>query len=413
MRIAVIGTGIAGLGAAHALRRVHDVVVFERDDRPGGHSDTHVVTGADGVTRAIDTGFIVHNPANYPLLTRLFGELGVATRPSEMSFSVTCERCGLSYAGRDPMGQLRNLRSPRVVRLLAEVARFLMTAGRWLDGRHRTRTLDQLVRAEGFSADFRDHFLLPFTGAIWSMPAGGARAFPADTALRFFANHSMLGWRRHTWRTVEGGSREYVRRIVAGLGDRVQLSTAVEHVRREPGRVVVATSGGAEHSVDAVVIAAHSDQALRMLDDPTPDERAVLGAIDYRPNVAVLHTDRGLLPPEGAPWASWNHLISDCRDESEAPGVTYLMNRLMRFDAPDPWCVTLNRENRIAPSHVYARMEYAHPQYDFAAVRAQARLPEVSGADRVWFAGAYHRHGFHEDGLRAGLAAAAGLGAPW
>ena len=413
MRIAVIGTGIAGLGAAHALNRVHDVVLFEKDGRPGGHSDTHEVTGPDGVTRVIDTGFIVHNPANYPLLTRLFGELGVATRPSEMSFSVTCERCGLSYAGRAPLEQRGHLRSPRMVRLLTEVTRFLMTAGRWLDGRHRTRTLEQMAWEEGFSRDFRDHFLLPFTGAIWSMPAGASRAFPADTALRFFANHSMLGMRRHTWRTVEGGSREYVRRLVAPFGDRLNLSTGVAQVRREPGRVVVATEDGAEHAVDAVVVATHSDQALGMLADPTPDERRVLGAIAYRPNVAVLHTDERMLPPPGAVRASWNHLIADCRDESEAPGVTYLMNRLMRFEAPQAWCVTLNRENRIDPSHVYDRMAYAHPQYDFPAVRAQADLPRVSGADRVWFAGAYHRHGFHEDGLRAGLAAAAGLGAPW
>jgi predicted NAD/FAD-binding protein len=412
MRIAVIGTGVAGLGAAHALRRVHDVEVYERDALPGGHCNTVGVVTEEGRVLRLDTGFIVHNTANYPNLTRLFGELGVATQPSEMSFSVTCRRCGLSYAGRDPWGQRRLVRDRRTLRLLAQITRFLATAGRMLDGRHATRTLGQMCRAEGYSDDLRDHFLVPFTAAIWSMPPGEAVDFPAHDALVFFANHNLLGFRRHTWRTVVGGSRTYVHRLLAPLEDRLWLETPVAQVRREAGRVVVATHAGAERDYDAVVLATHSDQALRLLADPTPDERAVLGDIGYTPSEAVLHTDRALLPPEGATEASWNYLLEDCRDPDAAPTVTYLLNRLQRIDAPERYCLTLNRGD-VDPTRVLERMRYEHPRYTFAALRAQARLPEISGADRVWFAGAYHRHGFHEDGLVSGLAAARGLGAPW
>jgi predicted NAD/FAD-binding protein len=412
MRVAVIGTGIAGLGAAHALHRVHDVRVYERDERPGGHSHTVSVVTEDARVLHLDTGFLVHNTVNYPNLVRLFAELGVPTRASEMSFSVTCRRCGLSYAGRDPWGQRRLVRDRRTLRLLLEIARFLGTARRMLDGRHATRTLGQMCRAEGLSDDLRDHFLIPFTAAIWSTPPGQALEFPAHDALVFFHNHNLLGFRRHTWRTVEGGSRVYVRRLLEPLGDRVHLGTPVEAVRREAGRVVVVTADGREDAHDAAVVAAHPDQALRMLADPTPEERGVLGAIGYTPSLAVLHTDRALLPPEGATEASWNYLLEDCRDPDAPPTVTYLLNRLQRIESDERYCVTLNRED-VDPSRVLERIAYEHPRYTFDALRAQARLPEISGADRVWFAGAWAGHGFHEDGLVSGLAAARGLGAHW
>ena len=218
MKIAVIGTGIAGLGAAHALARVHDIEVYERDARAGGHAHTVRVPVADGPDLDLDTGFLVHNTRNYPLLTRLFAELGVRTQASEMSFSVTCARCGLAYAGRDLWNQRAQLRDPRMRRLAANIIRFAAISGRWRDGRHRTRTLAQLVDHEGFSTDFRDHFLIPFTAAIWSMSPSDAMAFPADDALSFFANHNVLAVRRNTWRTVVGGSRSYVDAITAGLG---------------------------------------------------------------------------------------------------------------------------------------------------------------------------------------------------
>jgi predicted NAD/FAD-binding protein len=412
VKIAVIGTGIAGLGAAHVLARVHDVQVYEAADVAGGHAHTVVVPGASGVPLALDTGFLVHNRRNYPLLTRLFDELGVATQESEMSFSVTCRRCGISYAGRDLWGQRGRIRDPRMLRLAAQIVRFAAISPRWRDGRHQTRTLAQLVDAEGFSDDFRDHFLIPFAAAIWSMSPGDARTFPANDALEFFRNHNLLGLNRHTWRTVVGGSRSYVSAITGPLADRVHLSTPVTGIRRARGGVVVKTGNGTGDRFDAAVVATHSDQALALLENPSEREASVLGAIGYTANRAVLHTDTGLLPPDPATWGSWNYLIADCRATDQAPTVTYLLNRLQRLDEPLEYAVTLNPD-RVEPSAVITTLEYAHPRFDFRALRAQSRIPEISGVDRIWYAGAYQRHGFHEDGLWSGLNAARGLGAPW
>jgi predicted NAD/FAD-binding protein len=412
VKIAVIGTGIAGLGAAHALAGVHDIHVFERDARAGGHAQTVTVPRDDGPDLALDTGFLVHNTRNYPLLTRLFAELGVRTQESEMSFSVTCARCGLAYAGRDLWGQRRHVRDPRMLRLATQIIRFAAISGRWRDGRHRTRTLGQLVEHEGFSHDFRDHFLVPFTAAIWSMSPGDALGFPADDALAFFANHNLLAVRRHTWRTVVGGSRSYVDAITARLDDRVRLDTPVAAVHRAATGIEVTLADGTVAGFDAAVLATHSDQALALVGSPTPQEQSVLGDITYTANHAVLHTDRRMLPPDEARWASWNYLVDDCTDPDHPPTVTYLLNRLQRLDTPTPYAVTLNRAD-VAPTRIITELDYAHPRYSFPALRAQARLPEINGADRIWYAGAYHRHGFHEDGLRSGLAVARALGAAW
>lgn len=412
MRIAIIGTGIAGLGSAHALADRHEITVFERDARAGGHAHTVAVTGADGRELGLDTGFLVHNRRNYPLLTRLFGELGVATQESEMSFSVTCRRCGLSYAGRNLWAQRDRLRDPRMRRIAADLARFTARLPRWRDGRHATRTLGALVADEGFSDEFRDHFLVPFTAAIWSMAPGDALAYPADDALAFFANHNLLALRRTTWRTVVGGSRTYVGAITGRLGGRVRLATPVAGVRRVGSEAVVRTDDGSELRFDAAVIATHPDQALAILETPTARETAVLGSIRYTPNRAVLHTDTDQLPPDPAAWAAWNYLIDDCRNPDAAPSVSYLLNRLQRIPGPEQYAVTLNRED-IDPARVIAAMGYAHPRFDFAALRARRRLPEINGTDRIWFAGAYHGHGFHEDGLRAGIAVARALGSAW
>ncbi len=412
VKIAVIGSGISGLGAAHALGTVHDVTVFERDDRAGGHAHTHMVPRPGGGELALDTGFLVHNRRNYPLLTRLFDELGVATQESEMSFSVTCRRCGISYAGRDLWAQRHHLRDPRMRRLATQIVRFAAVSPRWRDGRHRTRTLAQLAADEGFSDDFRDHFLVPFTAAIWSMPPGDAMAFPADDALGFFANHNLLGIRRNTWRTVVGGSRRYVDAITDRLGDRVRLGTPVARVRRYKHHVAVDLTGGGRERFDAVVLATHSDQALTLLAAPTAREAELLGDIAYTPNHAILHTDTALLPPDPRAWASWNYLIDDCTDPTSPPAVTYLLNRLQRIPGPVQYAVTLNRMD-VARDRVIAEMDYAHPRYTFRALRAQSHMSEINGRDRVWFAGAYHRHGFHEDGLRSGIAVARALGAAW
>lgn len=412
MKIAIIGSGIAGLATAYALAPVHDVTVLEGDVRAGGHANTVTVAGDGGTPLGLDTGFLVHNRRNYPLLTRLFDELGVATQESEMSFSVTCRHCGISYAGRNLWAQRDRLRDPRMRRLGVELLRFAAISPRWGDGRHRTRTLGQLVADEGFSDNFRDHFLVPFTSAIWSMTPGDALAFPADDALAFFANHNLLGIRRHTWRTVVGGSRSYVDAITTRLGDRLRLATPVAGVRREASGVVVRTEDGREQAFDAAVVATHSDQARALLDAPTPTESQLLGDIGYTPNHAVLHTDVTQLPPDPAAWASWNYLIDDCRDPGQAPSVTYLLNRLQRIPGPVQYAVTLNRRD-IDPTRIIAAMDYAHPRFDFRALRARDRLGEINGTDRIWFAGAYHRHGFHEDGMRSGIAVARALGSSW
>ena len=412
MKIAVIGSGISGLGAAHALAPVHEVTVFERDDRAGGHAHTVMVPQSGGGTRALDMGFLVHNRRNYPLLTRLFDELGVTTQESEMSFSVTCRRCGISYAGRDLWAQRHLLRDPRMRRLAAQIVRFAAVSRHWRDGRHRTRTLAQLATDEGFSDDFRDHFLVPFTAAIWSMAPGDAFGFPADDALAFFANHNLLGVRRHTWRTVVGGSRTYVDAITDRLGDRLRLETPVTGVRRLKTGISVGLPGGSRERFDAVVLATHSDQALALLSAPTARETELLGDIAYTPNHAVLHTDTALLPPDHRTWASWNYLIDDCTDPHRPPTVTYLLNRLQQIPGPVQYAVTLNRTD-VDPGRVIAEMDYAHPRYTFRALRAQSHLAEINGHDRIWFAGAYQRHGFHEDGLRSGIAVARALGASW
>ncbi len=412
VKLAVIGTGVSGLGAAHVLARVHDVDVFEREARPGGHAHTITVPQDDGPSLALDTGFLVHNTANYPLLTRLFDELGVATRRSEMSFSVTCRRCALSYAGRDLWGQRRHILRPRMLRLLAEITRFAWASRQWSDGRHRTRTLAQLVVDEGFSREFQDHFLVPFTAAIWSMGPGEVLSFPADDALAFFANHQLLGLARHQWRTVVGGSQRYVQAVLAPLGNRVHLSAPVRSITRHADGVDLVTMNGDARHYDAVIIATHSDQALSLLANPTDQERAILGQITYTPNHSVLHTDTSLLPDDPSTYAAWNYIIDDCRDMAAPASVTYLLNRLQGITTEAQYCVTLNRTD-IARDSIIAEIPVSHPRYSFAAIRAQAQLPAINGVDRIWFAGAYHGHGFHEDGLRSGITVARAIGVDW
>ena len=396
MRIAIVGSGISGLGAAHALSRVHDVEVFEREARAGGHANTVVHGGL-----ALDTGFLVHNERNYPLLTRLFSELGVATHESDMSFSVSCSGCGLEYSGRRPFAQPANAARPAFLSLLWEVGRWLRTAR----PEDESQSLAAYLDVHGYSQRFRRHFLVPLTSALWSTAPGRALEFPAAYAIRFFANHGMLGFGRFRWRTVTGGSRRYVDAIAAQLGDRLRLGQGVRSVRRSPDFVELRTGDGIER-FDRVVLATHADSALALLEDPTPDERRVLGGFAYTTNEAVLHNDSRFLPRTAAARASWNYRLGD----DGRPTVTYHLNRLQALDAEQDYCVTLNED--VPEEHVLERFTYAHPLYTVETLRAQGELSRLAGG-RTHYAGAYFGNGFHEDGLASGLAVARALGAAW
>ena len=399
MRIAVIGTGIAGLGAAYALSRAHDVELFERDGRPGGHTNTIVHDGL-----ALDTGFIVHNESNYPELIRLFGELGVRTQPSEMSFSVSCERHGLEYAGRRPLGH-----AP--LGLVREIVRFLRRARGTLAGA-REQTLGGYVAEHGYSPQFRDHFLVPLTAAIWSSGTGAALDFPAGYALDFFDNHGMLGFRRKRWRTVTGGSRAYVEALLDRSQATLHLGLPVRAVTRDDAGVELSTADGGTRRFDGAVLAVHGDQALPLLADPSDDERRILGAFRSTASETVLHTDERLLPRRGAR-ASWNYRLADCGSTNGHPTITYYLNRLQRLDTDRHYCVTLNRSAEIAEESVIRRIAYEHPLYTFESLRAQAELPGLNGPRKTAFAGAWQGFGFHEDGLASGLRAAAAFGVVW
>jgi len=414
-RIAVIGGGISGLTAGYVLSAADQVTLFEADHRLGGHADTHLVGPVP-----VDTGFIVYNERTYPLLTRLFAELGVSTQASEMSMSVRCAGCGLQYAGqRGPGGLAAGLRrgGGRFVRLLAEVSRFHRGARRLLAGdAPGDRTFGEFLSEGGYSGYFRTHFALPLVAAVWSCPAGTAQEYPARYLFAFLANHGMLSVSGSPqWRTVAGGSRCYVERAARGLAC-VRLGTPVRAVRRYPDGAEVHDAAGRAHQFDAVVIATHPDQALALLAPVTQAERTVLGAFRYTPNPALLHTDTSLLPARHAVQASWNYELTGCRAGKAGHGgavrISYHMNRLQHLPAEQDYIVTLNGEDAVDPGRVLARMQYAHPAYTPASVAAQRRLPELNTPVTA-FAGAYHGWGFHEDGCRSGAEAARALGGSW
>jgi predicted NAD/FAD-binding protein len=413
VKVAVVGAGISGLGAAYLLARRHEVAVFERAGCAGGHTNT-VEHWVNGRPLRLDTGFLVHNERNYPLLVRLFSELGVATQDSEMSFSVGCGACNLEYAGYRPFAQRRNLARPRHLRLLAEITRWLRTARRSLEeADYERHTLARYVEERGYSPGFRDHFLVPLTSALWSTSPERALDFPASYAIRFFDNHGMLGFGRLGWKTVKDGSRTYVDALLARLDGRVRVGLGVRALRRDPDGVEVTTDDGSAHRFDKVVVAAHADQALRLLVDPSADERRALAAFGYTRNDAVLHTDAGLLPREERARASWNFHLDGCRGGQDTPAITYYLNRLQRLEEERDYCVTLNRSERVDPEHVIARMTYEHPLYTHESIAAQPELRRLSGERHTYFAGAHLGNGFHEDGLASGVAAAAALGVDW
>jgi len=413
MRIAVIGSGIAGLSCAWLLSRQHQVVLFEREPRLGGHTHTHDVERF-GQQYRIDTGFIVHNREHYPLLSRLFDDLGVATQPTRMSFSVRDDRSGLEYNAEtfDTLFcQRRNLVSPPFWRMVQDITRFYRTAPALLQAPDDGPCLGDYLAEPRYSPLFIEDHLLPMASALWSSPQAQVRTFPAKYLVAFMANHQMLQIsERPQWRVVTGGSDRYVQAISSNWPVQVRLQQAVQSVQRDAGAVRIRTVHG-EDSFDQVVFACHSDQALALLADASAAEHAVLGAIAYQCNDVVLHTDARVLPTRRKAWAAWNAHVAD--DPSTACSVSYCMNVLQSIASPEPFVVSLNRDAAIDPQRVIARMRYQHPVYSHASIAAQRQRSAVNGHNRTWYCGAYWGFGFHEDGLRSGVEVASALGVAW
>jgi predicted NAD/FAD-binding protein len=409
-RIAIVGSGISGLGAAWALARHHEVVVFEADDRIGGHSNTVDVVH-DGDSIPVDTGFIVYNEVTYPNLTRLFASLDVPTEASDMSFSLSTGHdfeYGASLKG--VLAQPSNLFRTRFRRMLLDINRFRREGPSLAPG--PDESIGDLLAREGYSNGFTEDYLVPMAGAIWSARRTDVRRLPARSILAFLHNHGLIEVAgRPRWRTVTGGSRTYVDALARTFDDRIRTSTPVTGIDRGSDRVLIRTPAGDE-SFDEVVLATHSDQALEILGDAATDtERRLLGAIRYEPNRVVLHGDRSLMPWRRAVWSAWNTLSWSGRDADPVASVTYWMNRLQNLDGPELF-VSLNPPREPDPDLVHASFEYAHPQFDTEAVAAQSEIASIQGTGRTWFAGAWMGYGFHEDGLQSGLDVAAALGAP-
>ncbi len=397
MKIAVIGGGIAGLTAARRLDREHEVVLYEAALRPGGHANTVPVEDPRGPLE-IDTGFIVLNDRNYPLFTELLAELGVATQPSAMGMSMALADGSFEFANtrRGLFAQRRHLLSPRFWGLIRDHLRFCRDVAP-LAGRPGAPSVAEFLRDGGYSDWYVNRAIVPQIAAVWSAEPAQMESFPVGFLAEFLVNHGQLRQTgRPVWQTVAGGSRRYVEAIVAGLRGRVRCAAPVRRVSRIAGAVAVEADGCETELFDEVVIAAHSDEALAMLADPTDAERQILGAIAYQPNRATLHTDPAVMPRRRAAWASWNFHLGDARDERAA--LSYWMNNLQSLDADREYFVTLNAEERIDSSQVIASFDYSHPVIDHAAYAAQRRFAEISGANRIHYCGAYWRWGFHEDG---------------
>ena len=422
MRIAIIGSGISGIGAALSLAHAgHEVVVFEKDNRPGGHAAT-VDIDHNGRKIAVDTGFIVYNELNYPHFTNMLGWLGVPTQASDMSFSVSADKGRFEWCGRDGGGmfgalfaQRRNLLSPGFLHMLTEILRFQTKArGDLRRGTIGAGTLGDYLLRHRFSARLRDDYLVPMGAAIWSTSPARMLEFPAESLISFFDNHCLLQLDRPKWRTVAGGSRTYVQAAAQYLGPRLRTDTPVTGITRSRNGVDVRDGSGHVERFDNVVLATHAPDALAMLEDADPLEHELLGACTYAPNEVYLHCDARLMPRRHAAWASWNFL-REGRDNVRKVAVTYWMNALQAIDPAFPVFVTLNPPFVPDPALTFERFVYDHPQFDLGALDARKRLDAIQGTRHTWYCGAWTGHGFHEDGLASGLSVAERLGAgpPW
>ena len=412
-KIAVIGGGVAGIVAAHLLQNDHQVTLFEQHDYLGGHTHTVTIEEGPDAGTGVDTGFIVFNEATYPLFIAFLDQLGVASRATEMSFGFHCRETGFTYAGNNLNGvfsQRANLVSPRFWRFLLEIGRFCRQAEADLAGDADLGTLAYYLARHRFQPFMADHYLAPMAAAIWSTPAGRVTAFPARSFLRFFKNHGLLDLRhRPRWRTVSGGSHSYVRAFRDRFRGAIRLDSPVQQVRRADDGVELAFADRSAERFDAVVVAAHADQALRLLADPSADESRLLGAWRYELNTTVLHTDTSVLPPVERARACWN-FRRERGDQGERPVyVTYSMNLLQGLATRRHYLVTLNRPGGYDEGQVLARMDYHHPLYTDASMATQAALPSLNGVRRTWFCGSYFGYGFHEDAVRSAHQAVAHL----
>lgn len=419
MRIAIVGSGIAGLSAAWLLNNRHQILLYEQNNYLGGHTNTRMVETEHG-SLPVDTGFIVFNRRNYPLLTRLLDYLGVATQPTSMSFSVSANNGQYEYAGSGLnalFAQRGNLLNPGHYRMLAAILRFNRDAKQLLQEPPKVPTsIGEFIEKGGYGAPFRDRYLLPMAAAIWSCPVETMADFPANSLLHFFSNHGLLDLRnRPHWHTIRGGSHQYVKCLLQSLQGKVACDDRVTLVRRDNQGVLVHGQRSGETRFDAVVLACHADQALSLIDRPLRQERAVLGAFQYQANRAILHTDAKLMPRRRSAWSAWNYLTNETRVGAEAVSVTYWMNCLQRIDQGPPLFVSLNPLREPHPDTVIADIDYSHPVFDHSAVDAQQRLGELQGHGGVWFCGSYWGYGFHEDALRSSVTLARQLGVelPW
>lgn len=409
MKIAIVGGGVAGLTAAHRLGSRHEVTIFEASHYLGGHAHT-VDVQVDGQTHAVDTGFMVFNDWTYPHFIELIDELGIASRPTEMGFSVQCERSGLEYSGASLstlFAQRRNFIRPRFHRMLFDILRFNQQATKlsqpeMIDRVRNDATVGEFLREGRYSKEFAENYLLPMGSAIWSCPMGTFADFPIRFIIEFYRNHGLLNiWNRPVWRTINGGSRSYVTAIVDRFNGHIRLRTPVAQVRRLPDRVELMTRGDGTASFDHVIFACHSDQALRLLADASATERELLSAFPYQRSIAVLHTDESLLPRSRRAWASWNYHISD--DSNGNATVTYCLSILQQIRSRSTVNLTLNAEHRINPERVLNRFIYEHPVFNIRRTSAQERHRELIGNNRTSYCGAYWRNGFHEDGVVSAL----------